>query len=550
MNDFNEGQVLHGALRRGLSRRSALAGAAALGLGAPALLGGRAASGQESSGGTLTVAVQSPICGLDPPIVCGYPSGPAILFIIANRLVSVDTELQLHPDLAESWEASPDGLSYTFKLRQGVTFHDGTPFNASAIQAHFDHSRDPELAFGTAAQFPQVTSIEYPDDYTVVFGLDEPFGPFVSYFATYLRAIMSPTVYAEYDGLDVGLHPVGTGPYMVSEFEPNVRLVLKRFDNYFGGRPALDEVIVIPAPQPSARANLLRTGQVDVAEEIPIEELADLQGNPDLTVIQKRSIHAFGVNFNLDVPPFEDVRVRQAFNYGVDKQTIVDAIFGGAASVLDSPLAEPIVGHAPIGAYPYDPERAKALLAEAGWEDLDGDGVVEKDGEPLRPTFNYTEYYSRAAELAQAVQGDLRNIGIDVQLQVVEGTVHEATVLGERGTNTIALHATSFNPSNGDATRQLLYMFLSNPETATKPAEGNWGWYSNPQVDAALRAARQEVDQATRDQFLAEAQALIMEDAPWLWLHAPDLLVGVRNNVQGVDVFPMSFLDLVRASKS
>lgn len=555
MNDFGCDQLLDGEIQRRISRRLVLGGAATLGLGAPAFLslleaGNAEVVAQETEGGTLTVAVSDPICGLDPAQICGYPSGPAALYLISNRLVRVDSDLQLLPDLAESWEVSPDGLTWTMSLRQGVVFHDGTPFNSRAVQAHFDHSRDPELAATTGTLFPQITSIELPDDYTVVFGLDEPFGPFISYMAVYVRVIMSPTAIAEYGATNVGLHPVGTGPYKVAEFEPNVRLVLERFVDYFEGRPSLDQVIILPAPEASSRANLLRTGQVDVAESVPVEELADLQSNPDITVIQKASLFVFGVNFNTDLPPFDDVRVRQALNYGVDKQILVDAIFGGAATVLDSPLAEPIIGYTSIGTYEYDPDRARALLAEAGWEDRDGDGVVDKDGEPLQPTYIYSEQNLRAAEVAQAIQGDLRNIGVDVQLKVIEHAAWSSAVLTERGNLQAELQFTSFNPSDGDATRQLRFMFLTNPDPTGKPAEGNWGWYSNPQVDEVLQAASLEVDQAKRSQILAEVQALLMEDAPWIWLYAPDLLVGVRKGVQGVDVFPMSFLDLAHASKS
>ena len=162
---------------------------------------------EPAEGGTLTVAVRSPIGGLDPAKIVGYPSGPAILYLISNKLVRVGTDLKLYPDLAESWESSDDGREWTFKLRDDVTFHDGTPFTSEAVRAHFEHARNPEVAATSSTRFDQITSIETPDDYTVILRTDEPFGPFLNYMTAFMRVTMSPASYEKYDAKEVGLHP-------------------------------------------------------------------------------------------------------------------------------------------------------------------------------------------------------------------------------------------------------------------------------------------------------------------------------------------------------
>ncbi len=500
-------------------------------------------------GGTLTVAVRNPIGGLDPAKIVGYPSGPAILYLISNKLVRVGTDLKLYPDLAESWEASSDGREWTFHLREGVTFHDGTPFTSEAVRAHFEHAREPEVAASTSTRFEQITSIETPDDHTVILRTDEPFGPFLNYMTAYMRVTMSPASYEEYEPKEVGLHPVGAGPYKVVEFKPNVSLTLERNEDYYGGRPPLDRIVVIPVPEASARANLLRTGEVDLAEDIPAEEMASLDADPNINVLQKKSLYHHGVGFNHDRPLFQDLRVRHAFNYAIDKATIVDAVFGGAATALDSPLAPGMIGYKSIGVYTHDPEKAMALLAEAGWEDSDGDGVLDKDGEPLQLTYIYVETALKAGEVAQALQSDLKKIGVDLQLRAIEPAAWGQTVAPERGEMDADLFLISFNPSAGSSTRYLTFDFRSNPEPTGLPYEGNYGWYYNTEVDELLAEAWLDVDQQSRAQKLEGVQELLWEDAPWIWLYAPDLLVGTRADVEGADVYPMSFLHLSEARK-
>ena len=515
----------------------------------PAPAGAAPAPAEPAEGGTLTVAVRSPIGGLDPAKVVGYPSGPAILYLISNKLVRVGTDLKLYPDLAESWEASPDGLAWTFHLREGVNFHDGTPFNSESVRAHFEHARDPEVAATSSTRFDQITAIETPDDYTVILRTDEPFGPFLNYLTAFMRVTMSPASYEKYSAKEVGMHPVGVGPYKVVDFKPNVSLTLERNEDYHGGRPRLDRIIVIPVPEASARANLLRTGEVDVAEDIPVEDMADLEADPNIRVIRQKSLNHVGASFNFDHPPFDDVRVRHAFNYAVDKATLVETVFGGAATIMDSPLAPGMIGYKSIGTYDYDPERAKALLKEAGWEDTDGDGIVDKDGEPFRTTYAYYEEFLRSAEVAQVLQSDLRKVGVDLELKAIELAAWGASILPERGENPLGLWLWKFNPSAGSSTRYLTFDFRSNPEPTGLPYEGNAGWYSNPDLDDLFAEAWLEVDQEKRAEKLGEIQEVIWNDAPWLWLYMSDLLVGVRENVHGVDVYPMSFLHLSEAWK-
>jgi ABC-type transport system substrate-binding protein len=507
-----------------------------------------AAALQEASG-TLVYAQNAPITSPDSVNPQGYPAGYEATYTIYNNLVTFDRDLNIVPALAESWEQSEDGLSWTFTLRQGVTFHDGTDFNADAVAAHIARIQDPATASPNANLWAHITEVNVVDDYTIELITEAPFGPMLNYLAHGSGGIVSPTAVEEY-GEDYPQHPTGTGPYMLENFTPGTELVLTANENYWGDPPQLERIIFRATPEVSTRVLLVETGEADVANDIPQEEAERFAAGGDLQLLQRNGLRTFWMEMNLNREVFQEVEVRRALNHAVNKQSIVDNLFLGYASVLDSPAAPSIQGHVTAGEYPYDPELASQMLADAGWVAGD-DGILEKDGVRLSFTINTAEgEYPKDIQVVEAVQADLRAVGCEVEIWQVEAAARWDYLRIPADEAEYDMLIFGFNPSNGDIGYHLGAVFRSNPDPDAAPAVWNLMWYSNPEVDDLLTQADASVDLDQRLELLGQAQQIIWDDAPMIWLYVPDLLVGARADVEDVFIWPTVFTVVREASKS
>jgi peptide/nickel transport system substrate-binding protein len=388
--------------------------------------------------------------------------------------------------------------------------------------------------------------VDVVDDYTINLSTAEPFGPMLFYLAHGSGGIASPAAVEEW-GKDFVEHPVGTGPYRLESFTPGVEVVMVRNEEYWGDPPALDRVVFRQVPEPGARVAMLETGEAQIIAEVPPEEIERLAADPNINIIQQTGLRTFFIAFNLDSPALQDLKVRQALNYAVDKQAIVDTIFLGLAEPLDSPVSTAMPGHISVGGFEYDPEMAQQLLSEAGWTDTDGDGIVDKDGEPLSLTFLTSDAYPKEQEVAEAVQLYLNDIGVDLELWQTDAASVRSHQKVARGEVQYDMVNWGFNASNGDISYHLESMWASNPDDAAPPYRWNLGWYQNPEMDQLLldtKLGPTAVNPETRAELLAEAQETIWNEATHLWLYTPDLVAGVRANVEGLTVMPTIFYNL------
>lgn len=499
-------------------------------------------------GGTLTFGQNQPIKTPDPTNPQTYPAAYEANFTIYNNLVTFDPELNIVPDLAESWETSPDGTTWTFKLRQGVKFHDGTPFNAKAVEAHVRRILDPKTASPNRNLWEHIRDVKVVDDRTVQLVTAKPFGAMLNYLAHGSGGIPSPSAVEQW-GDAYAQHPTGTGPYKLDSFTPGTELVLARNDDFFKGRPPLDRVRFRVIPEVGARVAALEAGEVDVINDVPPEEAQRLEKSKDIRIIRKPGLRTFWMEFNLNLDIFKDKQVRQALNHAVDKESIVKNLFLGYASVLDSPAAKTIKGYVPAGSYPYDPAKARQMLEGAGWRP-GADGVLEKDGQRMKFSINTAEgEYPKDIQVVEAVQANLKAIGCDVSIWKVEAASRWSYLrlpIAEAKGEMISF---GFNPSNGDLGYHLNAVFRSNKDRTKAPDVWNLMWYQNDQVDRLLDQANETADQTKRYQLLGEAQKLIWDDAPVIWLYALDLLTGTRADVQNVYVWPTVFTVVREAAK-
>lgn len=487
--------------RRGLF--GAVAGVAlAAGLGAPALA--------QTPPGVLVVGQIAEPKSLDPAAVTAVNDFRILVNLYEGLLKYKPGTLEVAPGLAESWEVSDDGTVYTFKLRPGVTFHDGTPLNAEAVKFNFDRMLDDTHPFHDTGPFPlsfffsSVQMTEAVDEVTVKFTLNEPYAPFLSNLAYPTGLIVSPAAVAQY-GADFGRNPAGTGPFKFGEWRSNEAVVIEKNPDYWGEPAGTDAVVFRPITDANTRVAEMLAGGIDMMVEVPPTALSEFQ-SADFQVVEQAGPHVWFLILNAKEGPFADKRVRQAANYAINKEAIVNDVLEGTADVAAGPTP-PAFAWAyddSLSPYPYDPEKAKALLAEAG----------VAPGTEI--TFYVTEGGSGMLDpipMGTAIQADLNAVGFDTKIETYEWN----TFLGE------------VNPGlEGKADMAEMAWMTNDPDTlpflalrteAWPDAGGfNSGYYSNPEVDKLLEEARVATDQGKRAELYMEMQRIVQDDAPWVFV--------------------------------
>ncbi len=440
---------------------------------------------------------------------------------MVETLLELTTKGEIVPRLAEKVEVSADATEYTLKLRKGVKFHDGVPFNAEAVKINFDRRLDPKAATKFGFLVAPISSVTVVDEYTVKIKTKTPFAPMLSNLTHGTNGIISPAALkASWDKPIT--KPVGTGPFMFKEWVPGSKLVMVRNDNYWGKKPALEEVVFQVIPDDAARVVALETGEVHVAVRIPPFDIPRLRANPKLTVVSAPSVRTIYLGFNHLKEPFQDKRVRQALNYAVNKEAIVKHVLGGVGRVSDAPLSPGIFGYTPIKTYEYNVEKAKALLAEAGYP---------KGFETtLHPAVG--RYYMDVS-VATAVAADLLKVGVRAEIKMMEWGTYLPSILREKEVVDHKIYMLGWGCVTGDADYGLYTLFHSGEW----PKKGmNASFYKNEKLDPILDAARSTANPEERKRLYKEALTIINDDAPWLFLHSEVQMVGVRANVKDLIV--------------
>jgi peptide/nickel transport system substrate-binding protein len=511
--------------RRSVLKALAAAGTAA-GTGGWLGPGGRWAEAQPRRGGTLIAGWEQEPGTFDNNINRGAVTMRICLHIY-NQLVERD--LTVHgkvppfiPSLATSWQISGDGLTYTFKLREGVKFHDGTPFNAEAVKFNFERNYKEDHPFfhkagaGSSRQiFRTVQRTEVVSDHVVRVVHRERHANFLAYLAHPMGSIASPEAVRKLGNTEFPNRPVGTGPFRFVERERGVKIVLERNDQYWGGAPYLDRVVIRPIPEPLARVAAIRTGEVDWCDGIPPDSIVQLSADPNVTVVMDVAPETTQYTFNFKSKPFSDKRVRLAANLAIDREAICRDIVAGTCVPALQVMGPGSGGYdSTIKGYGRDVARAKRLLAEAGYPN------------GFATTWWTCPYWPHTKPEAEFIQANLREIGIDVKLVSMEWQTFLNNVRKGLPPDVGAawLGYTTDEPYN-------LERFF---ETALQPPNGfNIGWYSSPKMDALLESARNTTDEKERLHIYYQADRLVLEDAPWLLVNHLKFPRAHRKRVKG-----------------
>jgi glutathione transport system substrate-binding protein len=472
----------------------------------------------------VTVAVYSNFTTTDP-----YDANDTLSQAMAKSfyqgLYGFDKDMKLHPVLAESYTVSKDGKVYTIKLRSGVKFQDGTAFNAEAVKVNLDRASNPENKLRRYSLFQNIEKTEAVNPTTVRITLKQPFSAFINTLAHPSAVMISPAALKEY-GKAIGQHPVGTGPFKFVEWRTTDYLKVAKFDGYWRkGYPKVDSITWRPVVDNNTRAAVMQTNEAQFAYPVPPEAVSTLARKPSLEVTAAPSIMNQYISFNTQQKPFDNVKVREAINYAINKQALVKVAFGGYATPADGVVPQGVEYAVKLGPWPYDPAKARQLLKEAGYPN----GFETT----LWSAYNHTT----AQKVIQFVQQQLAQVGIKAQVQALEAgqRVERVESAPNPATAPVRMYFVGWSSSTGEADWAMRPLLASE---SFPPRLFNTAYYKNPTVDADIAKALLTTDHAEKARLYGDAQKQVWKDAPWAFL-ATSQLVSVRaRNLQGFYVMP------------
>jgi peptide/nickel transport system substrate-binding protein len=457
-----------------------------------------------------------------------------VIFQVFDQLIASDGDNKLYPGLATSWIVAPDARSITFKLRQGVTFHDGTPFDAEAVRFTFDTIADPKL--GSQAAIDQLGPYAGSDiigPYEIKVNFKRPYGAAAASMAENTLSIVSPTAVRKLGDAGFAAAPVGTGPFKFASWERGRQVVLERNEAYAWAPGYMKPGPAKPArlvtrfiPDASTRVAALEAGEIDIADLTPMLDMQRFQSDRKYkTMIGESTGLPFGLLLNSETGIFKDIRVRQAFITGIDRKRLVDDLFFGLIKTAYGPLSTTTQAYWAESEkyFPYDPKKAAALLDEAGWKP-GPDGIRVKDG--VRLASNYDVGAPLEPDTAVDIQAQLKKLGFDIKIEIITFAKRDDLVMNNQN-GIQPLRWIAGDPS------LLEVMFHSRNVPAPGYNKFNYGRLRNPELDALLEQAAGDGDAKQRDGLYAQAQQKIMDSAVWVPIHDQVNTVAYRANRTG-----------------
>lgn len=503
-------------------------------------------------GGTLVFGRGGDSVGLDPAFETDGNSFMICDNVYDQLVLYADESTDIVPGLATSWEVSPDGLTYTFHLRKGVKFHDGTDFNADAVVFSLGRMMKEKKVkfFKTQWEFPKeqppaeywlsmemdkiVGAIEAVDEYTVVFKLLRPEAPFIANMGMDFAAIVSPTAVLKL-GPDFKSNPVGTGPFKFVKWIKDDRIILQANPDYWDGRPYLDQAIFRTIPDNSVRFLELKTGNIDICQFPNPEDIELASKDPNLKLVSQPGMNIGYVSFNHTKPLWQDKRIRKAIGYTVNKKAIVDNIYYGLGQVAKNTIPPTMWGYNDdIQDYPYDPEMAKKLLAEAKFfEKLKeaGQAKITLWSMPVPRPYN-----PNGMKVGEAIQADLKKVGIDVELVTFEW----GTYLKKQREQdpSMDLFQLGWTGDNGDPDNFLAVLLdgYADPNVRTQ-------WKSEEYHNIIVKA-KQASSKEERIKLYRRAQELIHEEVPLINLAHSLVVCPMKKSVMNFKLHPTASIRL------
>ena len=502
----------------------------ALGLAAAALTLGTASAGLARD---LTVAINAPILTLDPGFD-GGSSGTAFNVQAFETLLSHDAATgELLPHLATEWSVAEDGVTWTFSLREGVTFHNGNPFTAQDVVATFSRLIDPNSGLARGRDLRMISEMEAIDDHTVKIVTQAPSGIFLRNLSLDSASILDAETIEQFGG-DMTWNANGTGPYAYASHVAEESVTLSRFDGYWGDASEAETITFRSVPEANTRLLMLESGEVDIVAEVPGFEAERLDAIDGLAIQTAPVTFVMHVGMNTTAEPFDNPLVRRAINHAIDREAITLGLLRGLGTPATTIVAPNVFGFSDIDLYPYDPEKAKALLAEAGYPD----GLTVKFWAPQGR-------YFMDREVAIAVQSQLAEVGITADVQIFDWATYVDVVTQPQDSTELTMYLLGWAATSGDIQFVLDRVFDAN----NLPPDGwNTMFYQSEEAEALRQQIASEVDVDTRREAAHKLQEVIMTDAPWAPLYSSMQVSAFKDDISGIETMLNGALKLTNVT--
>lgn len=457
--------------------------------------------------------------------------------MIYSQLVKLDDKNQVVGDLATEWSVSDDKLMWTFKLRNDVYFHDGKHLTSKDVKATFDRLLDKSNGFATTSIINMISEVKAPDDYTVEFVTGFPCSILPSLFTKGFCGIADEEYFNKY-GLSFGMEVEsinGSGPFKLVSWNMDEQMVFVRNDEYYGDKALTKNIVFKPIPDASARVIALENGEVDIINNVPTDDIERLQNISTLQVITKPTTVQRAFRFGCNDPIISNPKVRQAIIYGIDKTAIVEALYKGMAIPSTCPLTEVIPFYKDLGTIERDVEKSKKLLEEAGYPNGFDTKMIAT-----------TNYY-KTSEAAEIMASQLAEVGINVQIEVVEGSTHIAKRAGLTPEEfDWPMFAMGIGTASGDADGMFRGIFTTT-ETGTNIR--NYGFYSNSEVDKLVLEGLEETDYDKREVIYNRiCEIMYLEDPAAIYLYDNLVVLGASNKLKDPTIFPAGYFTMEKAT--
>ncbi len=463
--------------------------------------------------------------------------------VLENLVIFGKDSMDVEPQLAESWSDTEEVLTWTFKLRKGVTFHDGEPFNAQAVYDSFARVIDdkhPLHGYGKwrylSLSLKPVKSINVVDEYTIQLVTEKPFAPLLNNLALWLCPILSPKAMYEYKD-QIGQHPVGTGPFTFVKWVKDDQFVFERNEDYWGEKAKVKKIVLKSIPEPSARLMALQSGAVDIADDLDPDSIKLVEKNANLAMIKRPSVNVGYLALNTEKPYLKDPKVRIGLSHAIDKNAIIQAIFQGMAIPAKNPFAPSIWSYNDsIQPYEYDPAKAKKMLKEAGF---DFSRELELWAMPVSRA-----YMPDPVKTAELIQAYLASVGVKAKIVRMDwGAYLKKTSNGEHDLCMLGWLGGNADPDN------FLYGLLS-ADTAKTPGASNVSLWKNQEFTELCKKAQTVFDKQERTEYYMKAQVIAHNEAPWIPLAHTTIVRCYNKRLNNVPLRPNGLNSFQMVSKN
>lgn len=486
----------------------------------------------QAGGEELKVGLDVDAGTLDPRLARDT-SAVRVADLVYDGLIRLSDKLEPLPALAEKWE-NPDPTTWIFTLRKGVTFHDGKPFTAQDVKYSFDSILDPSMKAPNAKLYEPIDKVEAVDESTVKFILKKPFAPLLSY----LDIGIVPKHIAEQKDDSLSSKPIGTGPYKMVKWDKNSKIAFEAYDKYWDGPAKTKKITYFIIPDNTTRVAALEAGDVHLVHSpLSPQDIGRIKSNSNFNVVETEGLGFTYLNFNVTHPILSDVKVRQAIAHLVNKKEISEQIYQGMDKPGKSPLIPPSWAYSDdIKGFEYDPEKAKALFAEAGWKDSNGDGILDKDGKKLSLTLStHTEDPNRM-QTVEYLQNEFAKAGIEAKVATTEWPTFSANMMAQKFDIALLGWLNLVDPD-----RSMYNQFNSK-------SGNNYGKYSNPKVDELLEKGRTTLDQEERNKIYQEAAKIVTDEVAYDVVLYQGYIAMYSKQLSGFEAHPKgSFYSLKHA---